>query len=429
MKRAAEEELLQDVAKYARIHATVEGGGDDEWTVDKTHALNDLLGACPAFNFFFSGEYPIENTMEIYVDAEACGTLAAADGAKLLRKGAPAPFGKGGETVLDSSVRHAFAIDSARVKIGDTTSFEAIVGADAVDAFCAWLCRDEPQVEFRLYKLHVYPDGGHFAPHRDTPHGGDHVATAIVELPTGYAAATAGVLVVTHGSEERRVAPAAPGHLRVAGFYTDCVHSVSAVSAGHRVVLQYDVFARRAACEPRDDSSDNAEEPFAAPGTPPRDLEATPAVLHALVDGVRSELDRGHNVALLLQHLYFSDDGLAPALLKNDDKVLWDTLSSAGLDVHLQACVMREEEVSRDERDTVERVSGIGILNEHDTLFIPGRDLAGLLRVSHQDGADYTGNEALMANTTYLAAAIVVAVAERAEDKVAIGDAAPLATQ
>jgi hypothetical protein len=63
-------------------------------------------------------------------------------------------------------------------------------------------------VSASLYKLHLYPPGGHFEWHADTQHGASHFATGIVVLGSEFAG---GDLLVRHDVAETRSARWRPG--------------------------------------------------------------------------------------------------------------------------------------------------------------------------------------------------------------------------
>jgi hypothetical protein len=52
-------------------------------------------------------------------------------------------------------------------------------------------------LEAKMYKLNVYPEGGFFKPHRDTPKGGRHIGSLVVCLPSNF---EGGELVVKQGT-------------------------------------------------------------------------------------------------------------------------------------------------------------------------------------------------------------------------------------
>jgi hypothetical protein len=76
------------------------------------------------------------------------------------------PFGKGGETVVDESVRKTLQIDGGRVRFTNPawhTAMEALVRDVAEALGCG-----AAGVKAKLYKLLLYEPGGFFKPHKVT---------------------------------------------------------------------------------------------------------------------------------------------------------------------------------------------------------------------------------------------------------------------
>ncbi len=150
--------------------------------------------------------------------------------------------------------RRPSIVDAAT--IGHHLGFLACLGATLI-ALCASPCHpaecalalglDEHQtahVHANLYKLLLYEPGGHFAAHRDTEKEPGMFATLVVQLPVagGHAG---GVLTVRHGGRhvewDSERGSSTCSDLQYAAFYADCEHELSAVTAGLRVVLVYNL--------------------------------------------------------------------------------------------------------------------------------------------------------------------------------------------
>ena len=95
-----------------------------------------------------------------------------------------APYGRGTETLVDTSVRDCWQIDAARLCIAGRAWDDTF--ATVLDAVATGLGFGDA-LEARLYKLLVYPTGGFFAPHRDTEKVDGMVATLTNSLPTAGA--------------------------------------------------------------------------------------------------------------------------------------------------------------------------------------------------------------------------------------------------
>ena len=152
-----------------------------------------------------------------------------------------APYGKGPDTLVDTSVRDCRQIDAARIRVSGQAwadTFKRILDQAATGLGCP-----SERLEARLYKLLVYESGGFFAAHRDTEKTDGMVATLAVSLPV---AGVGGELVARHREREARIDMNAeePSELAFAAFYADCTHEVRAVREGHRLSLVFNLCLR-----------------------------------------------------------------------------------------------------------------------------------------------------------------------------------------
>ena len=222
----------------------------------------------------------------------------------------PAPYGRGEETLVDSSVRACRQIDATRVHITGGAwhdTLAQVVGQAATGLGCP-----PEHTSAQLYKLLVYEPGGFFAPHRDTEKVDGMVATLVVSLPV---AGAGGELVIRHRERQAVVdlRTDEPSELAFVAFYADCVHEIRPVTAGHRIVLVYHLVVRGAAAAVLRAAPDFGaqEEQIAAQL---RNWEATSAA--------------GDKLVWLLEHQY-SEAGLSFDVLKNADAALGRVLARA----------------------------------------------------------------------------------------------------
>ena len=156
----------------------------------------------------------------------------------LIRVAERAPYGKGEETLLDTSVRDCRQIDSARIGLGGgawTDTFSGLLKAAAKGLGCP-----PERLDARLYKLLIYETGGFFAAHRDTEKADGMVATLSLSLPVSGAG---GELVVRHRDREASIdmTAAEPSELVYAAFYADCEHETKPVTEGFRLSLVFNL--------------------------------------------------------------------------------------------------------------------------------------------------------------------------------------------
>lgn len=148
-----------------------------------------------------------------------------------------APYGRGEETLVDTSVRRTWQIDAAKVHIGGRNwprTLEVIVkrAAEGLGVI-------KPVVA-ELYKLLVYDAGSFFVSHRDTEKAPGMFATLIIVLPSLY---TGGELRVRHRDREVQLDlySLEPSEVAFAAFYADCVHEVLPITSGCRLTLVYNL--------------------------------------------------------------------------------------------------------------------------------------------------------------------------------------------
>ena len=110
-----------------------------------------------------------------------------------------APFGRGAETMVDTSVRLCRQVEAAEVELGE--GWDAVVQRQA-QKYCTMLGAQkegEELVEARLYKMVLYEEGGFFKAHKDTEKEPGMFGTLVVQLPAKH---EEGKLVVRHRGKE-----------------------------------------------------------------------------------------------------------------------------------------------------------------------------------------------------------------------------------
>ena len=269
------------------------------------------------------------------VSVEGVGTLSfpvpEAQVRALLRVADRAPYGKGPDTLVDTSVRDCWQIDAAKVRlqgVGWSGTFAKILGVVARGLGCP-----EGGLDARLYKLLVYEQDGFFSAHRDTEKAEGMIATLSCSLPT---AGSGGELIVRHGDRETTIDMGAeePSEMAFAAFYADCTHETRPILDGHRISLVYNLCVR----------PDDTRTPRKAPDhSVVAERIAQRLVTRNERDGTR---DGPPAIVWLLDHLY-SGAGLSFDTLKNRDKAVARTLAlaadRAGWELHAAIVHVEEE--------------------------------------------------------------------------------------
>ena len=172
--------------------------------------------------------------------------------AQLVAAAERAPYGRGQDTLVDTTVRRTWQIEADRVRIKGrhwAPMLEAVLTRVAEG-----LGVNGP-IEAELYKLLVYDEGSFFVSHRDTEKVPGMFATLVLVLPS---TSTGGELVVRHQGREVRLdlKCADPSELAFAAFYADCVHEVLPITSGCRVALVYNLTRRAKGALPQPPSYD-----------------------------------------------------------------------------------------------------------------------------------------------------------------------------
>lgn len=264
------------------------------------------------------GDYCTHGKVECVMprlEVESVGTIAfpvqPAQIASLIEAADRAPYGRGSETILDTSVRDCWQIDASKFKVGGGRWEESF--GSILDKVAEGLGLPRDSIEAKPYKLLAYEQGGFFTPHRDSEKAERMVATLVVGLPCDSAG---GELVVRHAGRETTIGVSVrdPWELAYAAFYADCRHETLPVRSGHRISLVYNV-AVRAGSGKRVPTS--APDPFSF-------VEATAKLLQ----GWDREERPANKVVWVLDHDY-SQAGLSFDALKGVDAAVGRMLASA----------------------------------------------------------------------------------------------------
>ncbi len=163
--------------------------------------------------------------------------LLPAQAEALVAGAEPAPYGRGSDTLVDTSVRRTWQVDAAKVKLTGRKWAEDL--ASVVERVRVGLAV-AGAIEAQLYKLLIYDTGSFFVSHRDTEKAPGMFATLVVVLPCDY---SGGELIIRHRGEEARVDlhRDEPSEAAFAAFYADCLHEVLPIASGYRLALIYNL--------------------------------------------------------------------------------------------------------------------------------------------------------------------------------------------
>ncbi len=240
---------------------------------------------------------------------------------EIIKAATQAPYGRGEETVVDTSVRNVWQIGLEKVQLGGKGWPETF--ASILQRVAQGLGRPEGTVSADLYKLLVYDTGGFFVSHRDTEKAEGMFGTLVIVLPSSH---RGGELVVRHAGREVSLdlSTKEVSELTYAAFYADCQHEVLPVQDGSRLCLVYNLMQK--------DGSKKGS-PLEAP-----DYNQEISTAAAILSEWSEQMDATPKIVFLLEHQY-TPSGLSFSALKNADaaaaKVLCEAGTQAGYAAHL----------------------------------------------------------------------------------------------
>ena len=218
------------------------------------NALADLLQTVQTpGDFYAAGSCSMHLPL---IEVDGLGPIALpllpAQAAQLIAAAERAPYGRGGETLVDTAVRRTWQIGADRVRIAGKHWPEMLAGI--VERAATGLGAGTGVVP-ELYKLLIYDEGSFFVSHRDTEKSAGMFATLIVALPSLHAG---GELVLRHRGREVPLAMRCtdPSEAEYAAFYADCLHEVLPVTSGCRLSLVYNLLRKGKGRAPRPPSYD-----------------------------------------------------------------------------------------------------------------------------------------------------------------------------
>lgn len=239
-----------------------------------------------------------------------------------------APYGRGQETLVDTSVRRCWQISADKVQL---RSRHWPATLERIAARVAEGLGVTESIDVELYKLLIYDAGGFFVPHRDTEKAEGMFATLVISLPSFH---EGGALIVRHQGQEVRLDLRCtdPAEAAFAAFYADCLHEVEPVTEGKRLVLIYNLLRRGKGSRP-------------LPPDHRQDVARLAERLQAWNAAIASGEEEVNKVVYPLEHVYTSA-GLSFADLKGADAARAETLRAAaaagGCELHLALLSIEE---------------------------------------------------------------------------------------
>jgi hypothetical protein len=244
---------------------------------------------------------------------------------KLKSRCEQAPYGKGEETLVDTSVRKVWRLKPEHFSLTNP-DWEKFL-RQTVRKVQEELGLERQRLESHLYELLLYEPGSFFLPHRDGEKLDRMVATLVVVLPSSF---EGGELVVRHEGQERTIDfrdEDNPFQIHFAAFYADCEHEVRPLRKGYRLCLVYNLTLTK------------SKKTISAPRT----SEAVEEIAQSLRKW--AEDDGPRKLAVTLEHQY-TQEGLTWDALKGVDRAraraLLEGARRAGCHAYLALLTLHE---------------------------------------------------------------------------------------
>ena len=151
--------------------------------------------------------------------------LSEAEVRRIINSSRQAPFGKGTETVVDTTVRNTWEVDASKINLSHPTWHAK--QHEILQKTCETLgvVRGSENVHAQLYKLLIYEEGAMFKPHKDTEKASRMFGTMVICLPSAH---EGGDLVVTFNGDTKLLQSSIDSRWSSSCFawYTDVLHEV-----------------------------------------------------------------------------------------------------------------------------------------------------------------------------------------------------------
>lgn len=153
---------------------------------------------------------------------------------QLIAKARQAPYGKGGETIVDTSVRNTWELDASQFTFKDRKWPAFVHGLYSSVAQDLGI---KSPIRAELYKMLIYERGAMFKGHTDTEKIPGMFGTLVISLPSAH---QGGDVVVKHCGQTK-IFKTSDHTSSVICWYSDVHHEVCPVESGYRWVLTYNL--------------------------------------------------------------------------------------------------------------------------------------------------------------------------------------------
>ena len=312
---------------------------------------------------------------------------------KVISQCEPAKFGRGNQTVYDTTIRKAYSTKNYDYKLSWNINNSIMDLMNICDDIAYMFDDGDPALKVESNRLNVYQVGDFFKSHKDTITNDKLFATIVVCLPVKH---KGGELLIRHNGKERKIdfSKKSESYLQWAVFYTDCEHEILPVIEGSRITLTYNVY-------------------FDINKTYPDSLEfLQPSCIHndhKFLNSIKCLTPNRETIGLLLTYEYTTNK-LDPCQLKGMDLQLYNVIKNN----YKLSLVPIIYDISRCNYDYNICNLSYKIFDLYNEPFDKNINNVYALQttydtlISHQEGAEHTGNEALPEEHQYYVFLLVI---------------------
>lgn len=200
---------------------------------NKNH-MAEIMELLPVLNSFIDGYFEADNIYVHYNDtSKITFPTLYKDCEKLMKNSHQANFGKNDQSVFDPEYRNANVLYPNEY----LTNFDPYESG-IIDHIQNQL--SDCHVKLIRDKLNIYPTGGHFKIHKDTPKSPDMIGTLVVCLQSAFAGGD--FILYPHDKQTRlNFSDQSSTHIQWVAFYGDIDHEIETVTSGYRITLTYHI--------------------------------------------------------------------------------------------------------------------------------------------------------------------------------------------
>ncbi|KAI8960128.1 hypothetical protein F5Y11DRAFT_330886 [Daldinia sp. FL1419] len=308
-----------------------------------------------------------------------------------------APFGKGDETVVDTSVRKTWELDHTQFAFANPAwqGYVALVLREAAQSLAMSEVRAEP------YKLLLYDEGSFFKRHKDSEKVPGMIGTLVICLPSKH---DGGSVHLSHVGKSYvfDTDKTSDFGLTSLSWFSDVTHEIKPLKSGYRLVLTYNIIH-------------TGHKQLSA-----RLVEKQSERLRSVLVKWQSELRPREKLVYQLEHKY-TKSSLMLSNLKGRDRAVCQTLYEVGLDcgfVIFLAEMTRTQDDSEGYCETDEASTELDDVRTCEGLIVCGRislddqDILGsdlwARDADSEDEGDFTGNESMPSTLRYHDTVVVI---------------------